>query len=244
DEDAATYFLFDSREGYCDLFATAFALMCRAADVPSRVAVGYTEGEYNPSTKEYLVRESDGHAWVEVFLEGRGWMTIDPTPPAEITEAAQQARAGPSWLKKILGKMHFSWGVLFFCLLVCAGAVKVLWFDPWSEQRKWEKRLWTDMRGRITVLYARMCRLLARRGLLRQPWQTPLEYLEALSSDKEKMGAATGPAEELTRIFISARYAAEAAGPQNVAAAQRALQRLKQSLRRNGRLRFLWKKEK
>jgi transglutaminase-like putative cysteine protease len=71
--------LFDSRRGFCGHFASAYAMLMRAAGVPARVVTGYLGGEWNPIGGYLLVRQSDAHAWTEVWLDGRGWTRIDPT---------------------------------------------------------------------------------------------------------------------------------------------------------------------
>ena len=72
-------FLFDTRQGFCEHYASAFALMMRAAGVPARVVLGYQGGEVNPMGGHMIVRQSDAHAWNEVWLEGLGWRRVDPT---------------------------------------------------------------------------------------------------------------------------------------------------------------------
>jgi hypothetical protein len=72
-------FIFNKRRGFCEHFASAFTLLMRAAGIPSRMIVGYQGGEYNPVGKYLLVRQSDAHAWAEVWLEDKGWQRIDPT---------------------------------------------------------------------------------------------------------------------------------------------------------------------
>lgn len=72
-------FLFDKKRGFCEHYAGAFALLMRAAGIPSRVVTGYQGGEVNPLNRELIVRQADAHAWVEVWLEGEGWVRIDPT---------------------------------------------------------------------------------------------------------------------------------------------------------------------
>jgi hypothetical protein len=74
-------FLFVRREGYCEYFASAMAVMLRAEGIPARVATGFQSGYFNNVSGLYVVRASDAHAWVEGWIEGRGWMTFDPTPP-------------------------------------------------------------------------------------------------------------------------------------------------------------------
>ncbi|HNP36745.1 MAG TPA: DUF3488 and transglutaminase-like domain-containing protein [Woeseiaceae bacterium] len=72
-------FLFDTRKGFCEHFASAFTLMMRAAGVPARVVLGYQGGEVNPLGGYMIVRQSDAHAWSEVWFQGRGWIRVDPT---------------------------------------------------------------------------------------------------------------------------------------------------------------------
>lgn len=72
-------FLFDTRQGFCEHYASAFAVLMRAAEIPARIVLGYHGGEMNPMAGHMTVRQSDAHAWNEVWLEGHGWYRIDPT---------------------------------------------------------------------------------------------------------------------------------------------------------------------
>jgi transglutaminase-like putative cysteine protease len=75
----ADEFLFDTKKGFCEHFASAFTVLVRAAGIPARVVTGYQGGEYNEMGEYLLVRQSDAHAWSEVWLEGQGWVRVDPT---------------------------------------------------------------------------------------------------------------------------------------------------------------------
>ncbi|HYO80952.1 MAG TPA: DUF3488 and transglutaminase-like domain-containing protein [Bryobacteraceae bacterium] len=86
--DPMAHFLFDRRQGHCEYFASAMAVMLRAVYVPSRVATGFQSGQYNPMTGLHVIRASDAHSWVEAWLPGRGWTTFDPTPPSGQPSAA------------------------------------------------------------------------------------------------------------------------------------------------------------
>ena len=77
--DAVDEFLFETRRGFCEHYASAFAVLMRAADIPSRIVLGYQGGELNPLGNHLVVRQSDAHAWTEVWLENRGWVRVDPT---------------------------------------------------------------------------------------------------------------------------------------------------------------------
>ena len=78
-DDSVDEFLFDTRQGFCEHFSGAFVFAMRAAGVPARVVTGYQGGEINPVDGYLTVRQSDAHAWAEVWLPDRGWMRIDPT---------------------------------------------------------------------------------------------------------------------------------------------------------------------
>lgn len=76
---SADEFLFDTKAGFCEHYASAFVLLMRAANIPARVVAGYQGGNLN-SVDGYLeIRQSDAHAWAEVWLEGKGWIRVDPT---------------------------------------------------------------------------------------------------------------------------------------------------------------------
>jgi transglutaminase-like putative cysteine protease len=72
-------FLFGSRRGFCEHYAGSFALLMRAAGIPARIVTGYQGGEYNNVGNYLIVRQSDAHAWTEVWIENQGWMRVDPT---------------------------------------------------------------------------------------------------------------------------------------------------------------------
>jgi protein-glutamine gamma-glutamyltransferase len=72
-------FLFGSKRGFCEHYASSFVFLMRAAGVPARVVTGYQGGEINPVDQYMIVRQSDAHAWAEVWLKNRGWVRFDPT---------------------------------------------------------------------------------------------------------------------------------------------------------------------
>jgi transglutaminase-like putative cysteine protease len=78
-ENSVDDFLFGTRRGFCGHYASAFVDLMRAAGVPAHVVTGYLGGEWNPIGDYFIVRQSDAHAWAEVWLEGRGWTRVDPT---------------------------------------------------------------------------------------------------------------------------------------------------------------------
>ncbi|MGH8561645.1 MAG: transglutaminase TgpA family protein, partial [Nevskiales bacterium] len=72
-------FLFNTRRGFCEHYASAFTLLMRAAGIPARVVTGYLGGELSAAGGHFTVRQSDAHAWSEVWLPGEGWVRVDPT---------------------------------------------------------------------------------------------------------------------------------------------------------------------
>jgi transglutaminase-like putative cysteine protease len=77
--DSIDDFLYKTRSGFCEHYAGSFVYLMRAAGVPARVVTGYQGGEMNPIDGYLTVRQSDAHAWAEVWLAGRGWVRVDPT---------------------------------------------------------------------------------------------------------------------------------------------------------------------
>jgi transglutaminase-like putative cysteine protease len=76
---AVDEFLFSTRKGFCEHYASAFTVVMRAAGIPARIVTGYQGGEFNPYGGYLIVRQSDAHAWSEVWIEGGGWRRVDPT---------------------------------------------------------------------------------------------------------------------------------------------------------------------
>lgn len=96
-------FLFETRRGFCEHYASAFSVMMRSVGIPSRIVLGYHGGEINPMGGHLIVRQSDAHAWTEVWLEGVGWRRVDPTAavaPERIDYGASNAAfegLGEAW---------------------------------------------------------------------------------------------------------------------------------------------------
>ena len=78
-KDAVDGFLFDTQRGFCGHYASAFATLMRAAGIPARVVTGYQGGTYNRFADYWILRQSDAHAWDEIWIDGQGWLRIDPT---------------------------------------------------------------------------------------------------------------------------------------------------------------------
>jgi len=112
----ADEFLFQTREGFCEHYASAFTLLMRAAGIPARVVTGYQGGELNPLGEYYIIYQSNAHAWTEVWLDGEGWVRVDPTAAvapdrissglSERSVAGEQLRSGTlrgiPWIRNAL----------------------------------------------------------------------------------------------------------------------------------------------
>jgi transglutaminase-like putative cysteine protease len=118
--DSVDDFLFNTRRGFCEHFASAFTMLARAAGIPARVVSGYQGGQYNPISGYLLIRQSDAHAWSEVWLEGRGWVRVDPTAavaPERIERGIEAALAEGgeslpgSYLRQsaLFGRLQLAW---------------------------------------------------------------------------------------------------------------------------------------
>ena len=93
-KDPVDQFLFSTKKGFCEHYATSFVYLMRAAGLPARIVTGYQGGELNPNGNYLIVRQSDAHAWAEVWLENQGWVRIDPTAavsPARIEQGIGDA---------------------------------------------------------------------------------------------------------------------------------------------------------
>jgi hypothetical protein len=228
-EDAADYFLFRQKRGYCDMFATSLAVMARAVGIPTRLALGYAGGTYDAERDRYIILESDAHAWVEAYVPPWGWVNVDATPGGDLPPI-------PPLRQALLRVRFFLQDQPFAGTGLAAGmlgalllAVVLMRRSAGSSLRARAKR---DSRAAVLWAYDQLCRLLQRLGRPRRPSQTPLEFLASLepaaAARARGRGAALpadslSPARGLTEIFLRARYGP---GPVTEQTAHLALQRL------------------
>jgi protein-glutamine gamma-glutamyltransferase len=102
-DDPLANFLFVTRAGHCEYFASAMTILLRTLDIPAREVNGFLPGEYNDLAGDYIVRASDAHSWVEVYFPGNGWVTFDPTP------AGSEQSGLLSRLGKYIDWIQLSW---------------------------------------------------------------------------------------------------------------------------------------
>ncbi len=174
--DTVDYFLFEIKKGYCEHFATAFAVLARLSGVPSRLITGYTEGDYNILTGYYEIREKHGHAWVEVFIPGAGWIAFDPTPGFEIYSESKNPALSvfAEKIGEILKNFELNYPRIrllissrsFILSFLTLALVAALGF---AILRKKYPALWMSNTGRLL-------RLLERMGYERKPEMTLREW--------------------------------------------------------------------
>jgi transglutaminase-like putative cysteine protease len=91
-KDPLAHFLFETRAGHCEYFASSMTVMLRTLGIPAREVNGFLPGEFNELGGDYIVRASDAHSWVEAYFPGSGWMVFDPTPDAPVVSATLFSR--------------------------------------------------------------------------------------------------------------------------------------------------------
>jgi protein-glutamine gamma-glutamyltransferase len=187
--DSVDEFLFDTKAGFCEHFASAFVFLMRAAGVPARVVTGYQGGDVNPVDQVVTVRQSDAHAWAEVYLGERGWVRVDPTAaavPGRIALGLEQTvpegeqlpllmRPEMHWLRSL----RYQWEALSY-----KWNVWVLGYDPQRQRelmslvgmrdadwRKLTATLFTIMGLFTALLLVWSLRRLARPDPVQRTWQ-------------------------------------------------------------------------
>ena len=220
-------FLFVRRAGNCEYFAAALAVMLRSLQIPARVVNGFQRGEWNPYGGYYMVRLRDAHSWVEVFVDGAGWVTLDPSP-----RVGAETVAGASPAMLWLDSMRMTWSryVVNFSLHDQLTAVESVRRATWAvsmtalRPRDWPRGVrwtaagavlvvalmvvigWQRSRGVATgpgmpTFYARALRVLARRGLAPGAEETAREFAARAA------GAAwAAPLAQLTGAYERVRF--------------------------------------
>jgi len=108
-QDPLQMFLFDTKRGHCEYFASAMVAMCQAAGLPARLVVGYVAADYNSLTGKYIVRQSNAHAWVEYHVGEGAWQTIDPSPPGDVAALRSNGRGWLAAVRNWYDSIEFGW---------------------------------------------------------------------------------------------------------------------------------------
>jgi hypothetical protein len=228
DADPLAYFLFKTKEGYCEYFATAMGDMLRLLGIPTRLVNGYGPGTYNESLGKYVVKESDAHTWVEVYFPSYGWIPFEPTPDGTYfpvprgapgaacsrdsaacdTNAAEEGGAVNPNNKLVPGILdpgqlgvgtNASQGSLAPTILPYALAgLAVLLLGVWLAVARY-------LRPRtVSGVWNRLRRLSSLAGTAPREGETPLEFGARLAKE---IPEAAGPARRVAERFTVAAYA-------------------------------------
>lgn len=233
--DAAEYFLNESKEGYCDLYATAVAVLCRYAGLPARVVTGFAPGtpsEANP--KEFILRARDKHAWAEVFFPSYGWVPFDATtetgtatPQAPAEEKAAQTGGLSALIRQ--RPLPFLLGGLGLLALLYVLKAEVV------DRFVWRKRglMAAGHAGEVALLYLKTTRAITRRGVARPVTMTPGAYTAKV---RAYLGDSVAePLAHLTARAETALYGPDAVSEADVAAARAEAATVRGALRGAGK---------
>ncbi|MGC8783331.1 MAG: transglutaminase TgpA family protein [Armatimonadota bacterium] len=224
--DAVEFFLFESREGYCDLFSTALAVLARYAGIPSRVATGFLTGDPQPDGK-FIAREKHRHQWTEIYFPGYGWVTFDATEGARDVTGSQYRKGKGEHFWKVLTRRY---GYLPWLIAITAAIL--LFFAMANEL--FARRTGRCAISRIVRCYLQAVRALQRVGVARSDWMTPSEYAakvqKAVPEAAESLWA-------LTRLLERSEYGRGVAEAEAVQA-EKHLQQIRSALKR--RYRWWW----
>ncbi|OGV33523.1 MAG: hypothetical protein A2020_10520 [Lentisphaerae bacterium GWF2_45_14] len=224
-------FLLVKKEGHCERFASALAVLLRMKNIPSRVAVGFYPIHKNEIGDFYNVGSSDAHAWTEAYLPGRGWTILDATPYAErnLRKSRTLVEAARDWFEffwytKIVNfSVSEQRGILDFIksgilvdvkkliihMLTLTGIVLSIFLM--YRKRKYLKKFFASARGKkrgrileIRNFYGEMLSELSRLNLFKGPGETPYEFLTRIEGIMPEIAE---NARVITESFCEVKYA-------------------------------------
>ncbi|MBW7956511.1 MAG: DUF3488 domain-containing protein [Deltaproteobacteria bacterium] len=238
-------FLLHTKEGWCEHFATAMAMMLRSVGVPARIATGYLEGEWNKYGGYFIVRQQDAHSWVEAYMDGQGWMKFDPTPPS-----GRMERHGALFMYLDLLRLNWNRHIIQFSFSDQRALALAL-----EERAHRIKGLlagflpdkWPGIRGVLAALFAlvltvsgvliarnravkekagqkvpryymEMLKVLSSRGMPKAPGETPREFADRLGKTDVT---------EITETYLRERYGGKGPGREAMGRMEEALARIR-----------------
>ncbi len=250
-------FLTETRQGHCEYFASAMALLLRHAGIPSRIVNGFYTDRWNPVGDYFQVEKADAHSWVEAFIDGLGWVSFDPSPPGEIVRQGSarglfyklrsysdaikmkwrlyvidydlrdqsqfvrtmmqntpdnlgpigrllangaQFFSGNLNAREAAGKAVFALSSAIGLVLLAFGSVFALKF---LRRRRRSREYQLLLQRRRVALYEKILKTLARRGFIREPGITPMEFARRVEQARPDLDGFV----ELTRLYYELRYA-------------------------------------
>jgi transglutaminase-like putative cysteine protease len=278
-------FLFNTKAGHCELFASSMAVLLRTIGIPARVANGYVGGEWNSYGQFYVVRQKHAHCWVEVFFDRDrdpynqnefGWVRFDPTPPYSVDEGGflspvtnffsylrhkwidyvisysaveqrkiafemrNRGRRMRGWLHRLFNSIKDFFAepaedarskvlrlFLIFVIPVFVLLALIVFLRGQRKRRRKSRRVVKP--GQVSVRFYRdFLKLLSKAGLRRSYSQTPSEFARVVAST---VSALAGPTQEITTRFLEVRFGGREMKPDETAAVQAAVERIRQGVR-------------
>ena len=247
--DAVDWFLFETREGFCEHIASAMVVLLRAVGIPARFVVGFDAGDRNLLSGYFEVRQSDAHAWVEVYYPGVAWVEYDPTH--EVPAAAPSAS---DWFiaPKVIAAIGRFLGWLvpqpvdaalgaLVSAIARSGALALRWWPAaavtlafasvvvvWMSRARRRRRRGPPATG-AAAAFQSMCQTFEARGVPRSSATTPSEHLLALVRADPVARAERGQVELIVRTFERERFSGNPPGDEEIEAALAAAGRLSAS---------------
>ncbi len=233
--DPLAHFLFEERAGHCEYFASAMAVLLRANGIPARVVTGFQAGAFNPISGWQVIRAADAHSWVEAWIDGRGWVTYDPTPadPSAPRDGLRQRLAlwadalDTFWQEWVLNynlerqlslaaraeQKRFSWSLHWVrrlgdeLLAIAPVLVGGMALLYLLSRLEWRR---LRRRGASPTeageLYRQLLTRLRHKGFEKPAWITPAEWVEQLPAADWKPHV-----ERFTRLYNECRFGGSAA---------------------------------
>lgn len=192
-------FLEENREGHCEYFASAMAVLARSVGIPARVVAGYRVSERNELGGYSIVRQRNAHAWVEVHIAGKGWKTVDATPD----DLTNRPRATP-FFSALMDLIGATWAnareraeapsllqIIVLLLVVIAAALALRW---WGQRRRRSAAGAEPFFAPAAPPPAlvRLEKALAARGHVRAPSETVERFAERLAASEQGSGGGAG----------------------------------------------------
>ncbi len=207
EEDAVEYFLFESRRGYCDIFASALAVMARSLGIPARIATGFMPGDYDEERGEYVVRDRDRHSWAEIYFPGYGWQAVEATPSGDVPPQ--------DFWSSLMSELRFfysSGNARFALLLATLGfallGLRVMFPASAPDPDTFAPRRLPAGRRRARALWRELANALRGRGVPVSPSTTPLEMAAAFESLCGEEHPAAKPVRCAAELLSEALYGA------------------------------------
>jgi len=232
-------FLFDTLQGFCEHYSSSFVFLMRSAGIPARVVTGYLGGEINLIGNYMIVRQSDAHAWAEVWLKDRGWVRVDPTASVSPERINSGIATVVSYFDQLpmMVRTEFEW---LRSMRMSMDAITNSWnqwilgYNP-KRQVKFLSRVgmkapdWTSMTialitgtgilmlilvatmllqlrnhtDPVQVAYLKFCDKLAKKGILRKPYEGARDYAKRLAGLRPDISQTTNA---ISDLYIALRY--------------------------------------